>query len=228
VKLIITALVCVSLAAPLALAQPPDDEAFVGPDDAALDNLLNPPGGKIAVVTDANLRPDGTRTDTDMSYETRVLGAFRTTQGSQGPLDGRWHVSGPDGAILYTLQLTDPGAGEPRIEGAWRNVKLSGLGASGFVETVRREGDDVVFAFREGPTEVPAEIRLRLEPNGVWTGLAVQGDLRQGVTANRGQGLETASMAVPEWRAPPPPPRAKAKAKSKSKSKAKSKNRRRR
>ncbi len=238
---LIAALLAATLAAHTALgAQPPEettdvDEATTSEEAAPLDPELLDRAIAAAevspyVVYDSGLRPDGERTESDLSYESRVLGAFRVTQGVQGPLDGRWHVSGSDGVAIYTLQLTDPGGGEQRIEGAFRNLKSGGVGSSGFIDTVRRDGDAVIFSFKEGIRDTPVELRLREEPNGVWVGEAQSGGIAQGVIANRGQGLETAAMAVPEWRAPPPP-RAKAKAKSKSKSKArpkaKSRNKRR-
>lgn len=223
---IIVPILAAALAAQAALAQPPtEDTTDVDKSTSAEDaSPLNPTQGKVAFVTDKGLRPDGARTDPDISYETRVLGAFRGVQGNQGSLDGPWHISGADGVALYTLQLTDPGAGEERIEGAWRNLKVTGPGASGFIETVRRDSGDLIFTFRDGPREVLTEIRLRPTDQGGWAGESVAGETRTGIIANRAQGLETASMAVPVYKNPPPP---KAKAKRKT-SRSKAKNKRRR
>lgn len=224
---VIVPIIAAALAAQAAFAQPPEEpeardsglvEISAGPSAPTVEEA------KAALVTDQGLRPDGPRTETDMAYENRVLGAFRVTQGGQGPLDGGWQVLGSDGVALYTLQLTDPGAGEARIEGAWRNLKLEGPGSSGLIDSVRREGGDIVLGFRDGLDEMSTQLRLRLEANGTWTGETVAGERRTGVLAARAQGLETASMAVPEWRAPPPP-KAKAKPKPKRKSKSRSKRR---
>ena len=225
---IIVPILAAALAAQAALAQPPNDETTDVDETTSAEDAspLNPAQGKVAFVTDRDLRPDGDRSEPDALYESRVLGAFRGVQGAQGPLDGPWHILGSDGVALYTLQLTDPGAGETRIEGAWRNLKVTGPGASGFIETVRREGGDVVMTFRDGPREVLTELRLRPSENGGWTGETVAGETRLGVIANRAQGLETASMAVPVFKNPPPP-KAKAKAKRKT-TRGKAKNSRRR
>lgn len=226
---VIVPIIAAALAAQAAFAQPPEtaedgDSGLVetsgGPAAPTADEA------KAAFVTDPDLRPDGPRTETDLAYENRVLGAFRVTQGGQGPLDGGWHVLGADGVALYTLQLTDPGAGEARIEGAWRNLAIDGPGDSGLIDSVGREGGDIVLGFRDGPDETPTQFRLRLEANGTWTGETVAGERRTGVIASRAQGLETAAMAVPEWRAPPPP-KAKAKPKPKRKAKSRSKSKRR-
>jgi hypothetical protein len=151
-----------------------------------------------------------------------VLGAFRNTQGSQGPLDGAWRVSAIDGTALYTLQLTDPGAGEARVEGAWRNPRQSGPSASGFIDWVTREDEDLVLVFRESADAGPTQVRLRPSLSGSWAGEALNGEHRTAIMVNRPQGLETASMTVPAY-TPPAPPKPKAQAVRKSKAKAKPK-----
>lgn len=209
---LIAPILAAALAAHAAFAQPPADQA--APEAK----------GKVAFVTDRNLRPDGERTEPDTLYESRVLGAFRGAQGSQGSLDGPWHILGPGGVAIYTLQVTDPGAGEARIEGAWRNLKTSGPGASGFIESVRREGADLILTFREGAAEGLTELTLRPGGQGAWDGELVANNARTDIIASRAQGLETASMSVPVFKNPPPP---KAKAKPKN-TRSKSKNTRRR
>lgn len=216
-------------------------EAATEAADAAADAPVPPPvampspatvvtTGRPSFLTDRELAIQGEPTASDRSYETRVLGAFRAVQGAQGPLDGRWHVLGPEGAVLYTLQLTDPGAGDWRIEGAWRNPRAKGAAASGFIDGIARENEDLVLSFQEAGVDQRTQVRLRPAANGGYVGETVVGGQRTGVTANRAQGLETASLAVPVWTQPAPqrakatPQRStKAKAKSKSKSKAKSK-----
>ena len=203
--------------APSALAQSSDDAAA-----ATIETSARP-----AFLRDPDLTIQGEPTAADLSYETRVLGAFGAVQGSQGPLDGGWQVLGSDGAVLYTLQLTDPGAGDARIEGAWRNPRDSGAAASGFIDSISRENEDLVLSFREADAEHPTQVRLRPAANGGYVGETVLGAQRTRVTINRAEGIERASMAVPAWTQPAPPP-VKAKAKPKPKSKAKTKTKRKR
>lgn len=219
------------LAGHVALAQPPEDSTDVDDTTTAAEAApLAPAQGAQAVeaagapafLTDSAIRLDGSPTASDRSYETRVLGAFRNTQGAQGPLDGAWRVSGTDGALLYTLQLTDPGAGEARIEGAWRNPRQTGPAASGFIDWVTRDNEDLVLVFREAADAGPTQVRMRSTLTGGWVGETLIGEHRTGVTVNRNQGLETASMSVPAY-VPPAPPRAKAQPTRKSKAKVKSK-----
>lgn len=186
--------------------------------------------GRPSFLTDPSLAIQGAPTASDLSYETRVLGAFRAVQGAQGALDGRWHVVGHDGAVLYALQITDPGAGDWRIEGAWRNPQGKGATASGFIDGIARENDDLVLSFQEAGAEQRTQLRLRPIATGGFVGETVIGAQRTGVTINRAEGVETASLAVPVWTQPAPPrakaaptSRAKAKVKSKSKAKARAK-----
>jgi hypothetical protein len=176
---------------------------------------------RVYTVEDPQLRPDGPRTQEDIAYESRVLGAYRNQQG-QGLLDGSWHVQGRDGKVIYTLQLHDPGAGEARIEGAWSNPNIEG--ADGFIDAIWREGAEVVFSFRDGPAaDTLVQLRLIQGENGVWSGEQVRNGVRSGIIANRAQGLETAAMAVPAYVQPrpaAPPPKAKAQPKTKLKSKS--------
>lgn len=149
-------------------------------------------------------------TATDIAYETRVLGVFHSAQGRQGPLDGRWRVEA-GARPLYTLQLSDPGAGEGRIEGAWRNLSAPGPSSSGFVEQVTRENGLVVVNFID-VADRRTELRLTPTSTGGWTGEAISGQDRASVTMVRDQGVEVAAFAVPAYTPPPPPPPPRAKA----------------
>jgi len=162
---------------------------------------------------------------TDALYEQRVLGVFRSAQGRQGAFDGRWLVSRADGQALYALQITDPGAGAERIEGAWLNPDKNGLGRSGLVETVRQEESDLVVRFyQNGAYQDPAELRIRPTANG-WTGEAVTASGRVPISLRRDLGVELAALQVPSYE---PPRAAPAKAKKRpARKKAKAKKSRR-
>ena len=161
-------------------------------------------------VNDLGATPDAPPTSVDLAYQNRVLGVFHAAQGKQGALDGRWRVNA-DGVDVYILQFADPGAGESRVEGAWRNVRRAGgLDASGFVDQVSREGDVIVVRFTDG-TRRSAEIRLRNTADGRWLGRILWPEGGANVVMTRDTSVETAAFAVPAYVPPPPPPPPKAK-----------------
>lgn len=112
-----------------------------------------------------------------------VESAYRAAQDRRGPLDGRWRLSDGAGAPLFDFQLADPGAApspaaadpdHPEIEGAWRDLRREGaLAASGFLTSVRREGEALELTFSEGPRTV----RIRLTPV---SGAGWRGELDEG------------------------------------------------
>jgi hypothetical protein len=171
-------------------------------------------------IDDRGATPDAPPTAGDLAYQNRVLGVFRAAQGRQGALDGRWRVNA-DGVDVYILQFADPGAGESRIEGAWRNVRREGgLDASGFIDQVSRENDEVVVRFTDAARRT-AEIRLRTTPDGDGVGRIHWPQGGANVVMTRDVSVETAAFAVPAYAPPPPPPPPKAKpAPSRSKAKA--------
>lgn len=180
-----------------------------------------PAAPKRVFVNDLGATTDAPPTSVDMAYQNRVLGVFHAAQGKQGPLDGRWRVNA-DGVDVYILQFADPGAGESRVEGAWRNVRRAGgLDASGFVDQVSREGDEVVVRFTDGARR-SAEVRLRNAADGRWQGRILWPEGGANVVMTRDVSVETAAFAVPAYTPPPPPPPPKAKpAPARSKAKAK-------
>lgn len=133
----------------------------------------------------------------DAAYQARLLSSFKSAQGSQGPLDGRWMVASTQGAALFTLQLADPGAGESRIEGAWRDLRQPGAKGSGFIDAVGRDGEFTVVRFFQAQSEQATEVRLRPADRGGWTGEAVIGTGVQTVVMRRAAGVETAALAAP-------------------------------
>lgn len=172
---------------------------------------LRPRGGVAgptapAFIDDPAVAPDGPPTDRDASYQNRLLNTFQASQGRQGPLDGPWTVATAQGE-LFRLQLTDPGAGEARIEGAWLNLQRSGGPASGFIDQVTREGDALLVRFFEGNAAKPTEIRLKSGPNGEWIGQTVSAQGSAPVIMRRGQGVEIAARAAPYVEPEPQPER---------------------
>lgn len=137
-----------------------------------------PPDGDHAV-------PQGSYVPAERIYEMRVKGSIVAAQGLQGPLDGGWKVSGPDGSTLYTLQIVDPAGGYGPVEGAWRDVRRSGaVGSTGLIDSVERSGADLVVRFspRGGPSTV-----LSLSPAGAtrWSGNLHEAGVDQTVIADR-------------------------------------------
>jgi len=164
-------------------------------------------------VTDGVIDPDGGPSQTDLTARYRLLNAYQAQQGRQGILDGRWTVAGATGAEVFILQLTDPGAGEGRIEGAWRNLKVTGPKGSGFVDSVTRDGDFTVIRFFEGEETQPTEVRVRYVNDG-WAGEALVKGAAGGspIVMRRSGTLELAALGAPQVAPEPRPPAAKAKA----------------
>ena len=137
-----------------------------------------PPDGDHAV-------PLGTYFPSERAYELRVKGSIVAAQGLQGPLDGGWKVAGPDGAVLYALQIVDPAGGSGPLEGAWRDVRRAGaVGSTGLIETAERAGQTIVFRFNPKPDQTSV---LTLTPGGGprWSGSLYEGGVNQAVTAER-------------------------------------------
>lgn len=56
----------------------------------------------------------------ERAYDRGVRQAEATMDSRMGPLDGRWTVTDREGRALFTLVLSNEGAGLP-VEGAWRD-----------------------------------------------------------------------------------------------------------
>lgn len=131
----------------------------------------------------------------DQSYQNRVLSNFQQTQGRQGPYDGRWVLSGSAGD-MFVLQLTDPGEGG-KIEGAWRDLRRTGGGRSGLIDSVTREGDMITVRFTEEGASQPVEVRLRSAQPGGWLGEVNADGGRSSIVMHRSNGLETQAATAP-------------------------------
>lgn len=101
-------------------------------------------------------------------YEKGVKGAFNAEQSLMGPLDGQWNLRGPEGSVLFTVLLNDPGEVTP-IDGAWRDLRPGRQGA-GLIESAVRDRDVLVLMIREGDDERETVIHLQLLPDNRWRG----------------------------------------------------------
>ena len=215
----------ISLLLVLALLQPPEVAAPVQPPDAQDSAVSNAEttdegedgeeAGDDASRADFIITPapsNAALAERDAAYQNRLLSAFRSAQGRQGPLDGRWTVADTAGSVLYVLQFADPGAGESRIEGAWRDPKRAGPKGSGFIDAVARDGEFTVVRFVATDPEQTMEVRLRPAEGGGWVGETVGRGGVQVVVMRRAAGVETAAFAAPQLAPEPVAPRPKAKA----------------
>lgn len=169
--------------------------------------------GTPAFIDDRQIAPDGPLSERDMAYQNRLLGSFRSAQGAQGVLDGRWMVTTTTGVPLYSLQLADPGAGEGRIEGAWRDLRRTGPGASGFIDAVVRDGEDIIIRFIEADPAAPTEVRISGAPMGLaWAGSTRLDGQSAPVIMSRSAGVELAARDAPYVEPEPTPPAPKAQA----------------
>jgi len=102
-------------------------------------------------------------------YESGVRSTFEAREARQGPLDGRWVLADAEGKSLYMFQLADPGPGRGSVEGAWRDLARQGAaGASGFLSSADRSGQDLVLRFEE---DAPCVVTLAQGADGRWTGV---------------------------------------------------------
>ena len=131
---------------------------------------------------EASATPGGYLT-TAQVYEMRVKGSIAAAQNLQGPLDGGWRVTGPDGAQLYALQIVDKAGGSGELEGAWRDVRRSGaVGSTGLIEDLRHDGDEMVIRFspKGGQSSV---LTLRQAGETRWSGELAENGASQPVVA---------------------------------------------
>jgi hypothetical protein len=202
--------------------EPPVDASAPAPDELPRPGLVlavpAPANGRPTYLNDLGSRPDGPATDADTLYENRVLGAFRAAEGAQGPLDGRWLVAKAGGGVIYTLQFSDS---KDRIEGAWRDMGVTGKNATGFIDTIERGETDTIVRFESGSR--PAEVRVHPMADGGWVGQAITPNGKVNVVMTRDQSVELAAAKAPLYLPPPEPiarPSKHAKGKAASRGKA--------
>jgi hypothetical protein len=121
--------------------------------------------------------------DPEVAYQSRLRSAFLAAQGSQGLLDGRWVIRSGSRQILV-LQLVDKGRGT--LEGAWSDPNRPGvLGASGFIDLIERNGDQLTVTLRPRSGVGPANLVLQLSPDGRGSGEMNDAQGRRGVVMTR-------------------------------------------
>jgi hypothetical protein len=126
--------------------------------------------------------PERPPTAVEMGYEQRLRASFSSAQGLQGPLDGSWVLSGPEGD-LYSLELVDRTSGV--LEGAWRDLRRPGaINASGFVDDIQRYGGQLTLRFYPHGRE-PAVATLMAGVDGRWRGELTDRGARKSVTLKR-------------------------------------------
>ena len=138
-----------------------------------------------SIAAGEHLVPQGGYMPAEQIYEMRVKGSIVAAQGLQGPLDGGWKVTGPDGSTLYTLQIVDPAGGYGPVEGAWRDVRRPGsVGSTGLIETVDQTGQNLVVRFSPRPDQSAV---LTLSPVGAtrWSGSLYEEGASRTVIADR-------------------------------------------
>ena len=104
-------------------------------------------------------------TDLDAkAYAEAILAAAKQAQAMQGPLDGGWSLTGPDGRRMYSFRMVDQGQGMGVAQGAWRDMQAGeGPATSGFVASVGYDGDKLMLRFYEaGPDDL---IVLTVKPS---------------------------------------------------------------
>ena len=191
-------------APPATAAPPPAAPSAQAPAVPPPSTPPAPAGQRPPRLDDRTVAPDGAPRDADVNYQNKVLNNFQATQGRQGPYDGRWTISGSAGD-MFVLQLTDPGQ-DGKIEGAWRDLRRTGGGRSGLIDSIVRDGDMVTVRFVEEAGAQPVEVKLRSSQPGGWLGEAstVEGG-RQSIVMHRSSGVETQAMAAPRVAQSTPP-----------------------
>ena len=136
------------------------------------------------------------------AYDLRIKGSIVAAQGLQGPMDGGWSLTGPDGAKLYDLQIVDPVGGYGALEGAWRDVRRPGtVGSTGLIDFVDRASGDFVTRFSPRPGTL-AVVTLRPRGDGTWSGALDENGVATAITARRVAQAELPPGYTPSGRGP--------------------------
>jgi hypothetical protein len=112
-------------------------------------------------------------------------------------------VARAGGGVLYTLQFADPGGGQ--VEGAWHDMKMSGRGSTGFIDTVERDNADTVVRVKTVASARASEVRVHPSADGAWVGEAITPTGKVPVVMTRDKSVELAALGVPTYIPPPPP-----------------------
>jgi hypothetical protein len=138
--------------------------------------------GRPVHIEETGKTPDGPPSVRDLAYESRIRGSFAAAEGFQGPLDGGWTLAaGSDD--LFALQLVDK---PDRLEGVWRDLRRKGsLTASGLVDEIQRQGQDLTLRFQARPGGGPTVVTLRAAADGRWTGALEDAGERKAVVLRK-------------------------------------------
>jgi hypothetical protein len=129
--------------------------------------------------------PQGGYVPASEAYDLRVKGSILAAQGLQGPLDGGWAITGPDGATLYALQVVDKVGGYGGLEGAWRDVRRVGaVGSTGLIDFVDRSASGFLARFSPRGGQL-ATLDLTPRGDGSWSGKLNENGVETPVTARR-------------------------------------------
>ncbi len=134
-------------------------------------------------IDETGKNPDAPPTVRDMAYDTRLKSSFASAQGFQGPLDGGWTLAARGAEDLYALQLVDR---VDRLEGVWRDLRRKGaLNASGLVDDIQRNGQDLTLRFAGGGTAPVVTATLHGTYDGAWSGELTEGGRTRAVVLRR-------------------------------------------
>ena len=122
-------------------------------------------------VEDYQRSYEGPKDSVEAYYDAGVRGAFQAEQALHGGLDGMWILSAADGSPLLSLVISDPGEGQGRLGGAWRDLaRPHDPAASGLIDDMVREGRTVIVHIRLRENAPAATLRLTQAGDGRWRG----------------------------------------------------------
>lgn len=109
-------------------------------------------------------------------YERGVIDNLKRASAIAGPFEGLWRVTDAEGRALYQLALIDEEGDDAEVEGAWRDLRVSGVRASGPIAFARADPARLELRFYEGDGGQATTLTLRRGRGDRWTGdLAVAG-----------------------------------------------------
>ena len=178
-------LVSASVFAALALA--PTGVAFAQVEPAPAAVSAPPPAGSTPPPSPTQPPPTAAETPPPpppapppVDADASIRAAYLNAENQQGPLDGRWRLTSPDGTSLFAFVIADTGGApsphaalpsSPEIEGAWRDLRREGgVGTSGLLISVEHLADTVEIRFYEADPAAPTVVKLHDDASGVWSG----------------------------------------------------------
>jgi len=158
-------------------AAPPSPTPAPAPAPSQSDNQSEEPQG--AQPPDAL----GQGKQAQQLWEARLHAAYDDAEARQGPLDGRWQLTGADGDPLFVLVFSDTGGSD--IVGAWRDMRRTPREQdSGFLTAGARTLDGVDVRFTE-PGQAETVLQLRPTADGRWGGEMTESGAVKSVVLSR-------------------------------------------